>query len=90
MAAFTFRLEPVVEIYSDWGRFEWLLEDALRQGYRVGFAYGNSVTGTSAATTSLYSATNGAGDHRPHITAKGLDQTRTPSLERKPVTEVVP
>src|SRR5262245_49144336 len=30
-------LEPVVEIYSDWGRFEWLAEDALRQGYRVGF-----------------------------------------------------
>ena len=29
-------LEPVVEIYSDWGRFEWLLDDALRQGYRVG------------------------------------------------------
>ena len=31
------RLERVVEIYSDWGRFEWLLEDALRNGYRVGF-----------------------------------------------------
>ena len=30
------RLEPVVEIYSDWGRFEWLLHDALRGGYRVG------------------------------------------------------
>jgi hypothetical protein len=30
------RLERVVEIYSDWGRFEWLLEDALRSGYRVG------------------------------------------------------
>ncbi|HUF90813.1 MAG TPA: DUF3604 domain-containing protein, partial [Candidatus Limnocylindria bacterium] len=29
-------LEPLVEIYSDWGRFEWLLEDALRSGYRVG------------------------------------------------------
>jgi hypothetical protein len=29
-------LEPLVEIYSDWGRFEWLLEDALRAGYRVG------------------------------------------------------
>jgi hypothetical protein len=29
-------LEPVVEIYSDWGRFEWLLEDALRAGYKVG------------------------------------------------------
>jgi hypothetical protein len=30
-------LERVIEIYSDWGRFEWLLEDALKQGYRVGF-----------------------------------------------------
>jgi Protein of unknown function (DUF3604) len=30
-------LEPVVEIYSDWGRFEWLLEDAMRRGYKVGF-----------------------------------------------------
>jgi hypothetical protein len=30
-------LEPVVEIYSDWGRFEWLLEDAIRNGYKVGF-----------------------------------------------------
>ena len=30
------QLEPVVEIYSDWGRFEWLLQDALRAGYRVG------------------------------------------------------
>ncbi|HEX9821980.1 MAG TPA: DUF3604 domain-containing protein [Methylomirabilota bacterium] len=30
------RLEPVVEIYSDWGRFEWLLHDALRAGYKVG------------------------------------------------------
>jgi hypothetical protein len=29
-------LEPLVEIYSDWGRFEWLLEDALRCGYKVG------------------------------------------------------
>jgi hypothetical protein len=29
-------LEPVVEIYSDWGRFEWLLHDALRAGYKVG------------------------------------------------------
>jgi hypothetical protein len=29
-------LEPVVEIYSDWGRFEWLLEDAIKRGYKVG------------------------------------------------------
>ena len=30
------KLEKLVEIYSDWGRFEWLLEDALTKGYRVG------------------------------------------------------
>ena len=29
-------LAPVVEIYSDWGRFEWLLGDALERGYKVG------------------------------------------------------
>src|SRR5262249_26123209 len=29
-------LEHVIEIYSDWGRFEWLLEDALKAGYKVG------------------------------------------------------
>ena len=31
------RLERVIELYSDWGRFEWLLRDALEHGYRVGF-----------------------------------------------------
>jgi hypothetical protein len=31
------KLERVIEIYSDWGRFEWLLEDALQHGYKVGF-----------------------------------------------------
>lgn len=30
------RLERSVEVHSDWGTFEWLLEDALEQGYRVG------------------------------------------------------
>ena len=30
------RLERAVEVHSDWGTFEWLLEDAFRQGYRVG------------------------------------------------------
>lgn len=29
-------LEKLVEVYSDWGRFEWLLHDALTKGYRVG------------------------------------------------------
>jgi len=30
------RLEPVVEIHSCWGTFEWMLHDAIRLGYRVG------------------------------------------------------
>jgi len=30
------RLERAVEVHSAWGTFEWLMEDALEQGYRVG------------------------------------------------------
>lgn len=30
------RIERSIEIHSDWGTFEWLLEDAFTQGYRVG------------------------------------------------------
>ena len=30
------RIEKSIEIHSDWGTFEWLLEDAFDQGYRVG------------------------------------------------------
>jgi hypothetical protein len=30
------RIERAVEVHSDWGTFEWLLEDAFAQGYRVG------------------------------------------------------
>ncbi len=30
------RLERSVEVHSAWGTFEWLIEDALKQGYRVG------------------------------------------------------
>ncbi len=30
------RIERSVEVHSDWGTFEWLLEDAFAQGYRVG------------------------------------------------------
>jgi hypothetical protein len=29
-------LEPVVEVHSCWGTFEWFFFDALRRGYRVG------------------------------------------------------
>lgn len=30
------RIERSVEVHSDWGTFEWLLEDAFDQGYHVG------------------------------------------------------
>ena len=29
-------LEPSVEVHSAWGTFEWIFEDALNKGYRVG------------------------------------------------------
>jgi hypothetical protein len=29
-------IELAVEIHSNWGTFEWLLEDALKMGYRIG------------------------------------------------------
>ena len=34
-------VEPLIEIYSAWGQFEWLLRDALERGYRVGFVAGS-------------------------------------------------
>jgi hypothetical protein len=34
-------LEPVIEIYSAWGQFEWLLREAIERGYKVGFAAGS-------------------------------------------------
>ena len=34
-------LEPVIEIYSAWGQFEWFLEEALERGCRVGFVAGS-------------------------------------------------
>jgi hypothetical protein len=35
------RLEPSVEIHSAWGTFEWIVEDAFRQGYRIGIVGGS-------------------------------------------------
>ncbi len=34
-------LEPVIEIHSCWGTFEWFLDEALERGYRVGFVAGS-------------------------------------------------
>ncbi|MGI9383463.1 MAG: DUF3604 domain-containing protein, partial [Methyloligellaceae bacterium] len=35
------RLETAVEVHSSWGTFEWLVQDALEKGFRVGIV-GNS------------------------------------------------
>lgn len=34
-------LEWAVEVHSSWGTFEWLVDDALRRGYRVGICAGS-------------------------------------------------
>ena len=34
-------LEPLVEVYSEWGEFEWFLREALEKGYQVGFTAGS-------------------------------------------------
>lgn len=34
-------LEPLIEIYSGWGLFEWFLNEALRRGMKVGFVAGS-------------------------------------------------
>jgi len=36
LARYSEKLEPVVEVHSAWGTFEWMLEDAFTRGYRVG------------------------------------------------------
>ena len=34
-------IEPVIEVYSEWGEFEWFLKEALEKGYKVGFTAGS-------------------------------------------------
>lgn len=34
-------LERIMEIYSSWGRFEWFVEEALENGWRVGITAGS-------------------------------------------------
>ena len=34
-------LEPLIEVYSGWGEFEWFLREAMDRGYRVGFTAGS-------------------------------------------------
>jgi len=34
-------LEPVVELYSSWGEFEWMLRESIARGYHVGVVAGS-------------------------------------------------
>lgn len=34
-------LEPLVELYSSWGEFEWMLRESIARGYRVGVVAGS-------------------------------------------------
>ena len=34
-------LEPLVELYSSWGEFEWMLRESIARGYHVGVAAGS-------------------------------------------------
>ena len=34
-------IEPLVEVASAWGKFEWMIEDAMRLGHKVGFCAGS-------------------------------------------------
>jgi hypothetical protein len=36
LARHSSKLEPVVEVHSAWGTFEWMLDDAFSRGYRIG------------------------------------------------------
>lgn len=34
-------LEPLIEVYSEWGEFPWFLNEAMERGYKVGFIAGS-------------------------------------------------
>lgn len=61
------RLEPSVEIHSAWGTFEWIVEDALRQGYRIGIVGGSDEhkgrPGASYPGAAKFGATGGLTCH---------------------------
>ena len=61
------RLEPSVEIHSAWGTFEWIVEDAFRQGYRIGIVGGSDEhkgrPGSSYPGAAKFGATGGLTCH---------------------------
>ena len=57
------QLEPVIEVASQWGRFEWFARDALERGLKVGFIGGSDDhsgrPGWSAATVAHHGVRGG-------------------------------
>jgi len=71
------RIERSVEVHSDWGTFEWLVEDAFDQGYRVGILANSDGHkgrhGASHPGASLFGAYGGLSCLlAPELTRKGL------------------
>jgi hypothetical protein len=75
-------LEPVVEIHSTHGTFEWFLRDVLRKGYRVGF-----VAGSDDYKLRLGGAYPGVGDRR--FVRGGLVAVYAKDLSREGVYEAL-
>ncbi len=75
-------LEPVIEVHSTHGTFEWFLKDALNRGYQVGF-----IAGSDDYKLRLGGAYPGIGDRR--FVRGGLTAVYTSQLTRKTLFEAI-
>lgn len=81
LSIFNKDLEPVVEIHSAWGTFEWFYFDALKRGYQVGVvANSDDHTGRLGASYPAYAHFNSYG---------GLTGIITNKLNRKSVFKAI-
>jgi hypothetical protein len=74
-------IELAVEVHSAWGTFEWLVEDALRRGYRIGICANSD--GHKARPGASYP---GAGEFG---SLGGLTCVLAPSLDRDSVLQAL-
>lgn len=76
------KLEPVIEVHSTHGTFEWFLTEALNRGYQVGF-----IAGSDDYKLRLGGAYPGIGDRR--FVRGGLTAVYAPQLTRKDLFEAI-
>ena len=74
-------LEAVVEVYSEWGEFEWFLKEAIERGYRVGFTAGSD--DHKGRPGAAYSGSGSFGVYG------GLTCIQTEELSRKGIWEAI-